>query len=249
MDAVSFPLVFLAGIVSFAAPCFLPIVPVFVAYLAGQPATVPVATGFIRPEDRQVQAPVGGGKGMALRNSLAFVAAFSAVFIGLWGLISLIGWVVGDFRPALRVGGGILLILLGLYTGGILKLSWLDRSMGGPKMKAGQPTMARSALMGLAFGAGWSPCIGPVLGVVLGMAVTTGSAGHGLALLVVYCLGLGLPFVLVALGVDRLTAKLSWFSRHFRAIQLISAALLMLMGFLMITDLLAPLSGFSWVNL
>ena len=103
--------------------------------------------------------------------------------------------------------------------------------------------------MGLGFGAGWSPCIGPVLGVVLGLAVASESAMLGTGLLIVYCLGLGLPFLLVAAGATWLSERLSWFGRHYRVVQWISSGLLILLGLLMITNLMAPLSSFSWLTL
>ena len=102
--------------------------------------------------------------------------------------------------------------------------------------------------MGLGFGAGWSPCIGPVLGGVLGVALTGGSIIKGGALLLLYCLGLGLPFILVSLGNTQITQKLSWFSRHYASIQKVAGILLILLGALIVTDLLAPLSGLTWLT-
>lgn len=258
MDAVSLPLAFLAGVVTFASPCFLPVVPVFISYLVGQrqpashayvPALALPMGGPARAPQSQPAAPSGApARRAALVHTGVFVAAFSAVFVAMWSLISLIGWAVGDLRPALRIGGGIILILLGLYAVGLLKVPALDRTLRAqPELTdARGPSVRRSAAMGVAFGAGWSPCIGPVLGMILGMSLARDTAG--LPLLLVYCIGLGVPFMLLALGATWVTRRLQWFSRHYRAVQLISGVLLLAMGFLLIADLLAPLGAITWIS-
>lgn len=108
-----------------------------------------------------------------------------------------------------------------------------------PKTVAGDVGLRRSALMGVAFGAGWSPCIGPVLGAVIGLALTSGTMVKGLGLMLVYSAGLALPFILLAGGATGLLGRLSWFTKHARAVKVASGVLLVVVGFLMITDLLA----------
>lgn len=227
---MSIPLALLAGAVSFASPCFLPIVPVYVGYVAGTEQT--------------------GGRGRppaVLRQSLVFVAGFTVVFVGLWAAFGLIGYAVGDYRPVLHVLGGAVLIVMGLHVIGLLDLPVLQRSMrlslGSGGGTASAPTYRRSALLGVAFAAGWTPCIGPVLGSVIGLASQTSSAGWGITLLLVYSLGLGLPFVGVALGGDWVSQRLGFLARHHRAISLLSGTLLLLIGFLMITDRFSRLSA------
>ncbi len=298
MDSVTLPLAFAAGVITFASPCFLPIIPVFITYLAGSvpegvsqsgggavpantraqgiPATgVPAVANLlvvdagaiaIGPQDRWQPGRIGpragtdprqlgakrSSRGRAMVNALAFVGAFTAIFVSLWAAVSVVGWVVGDLREALRVGGGIILILLGLFAIGALRMPALERTRrlgSGPLTVGQEPTIRRSALLGLAFGAGWSPCIGPILGMILGMALTSGTALSGLGLLVVFCAGLGTPFVLIALGASGLRERLGVLSRHFRSFQIASGILMIAMGFLMIADLLAPLSGISWVKI
>ncbi|MEL4503388.1 cytochrome c biogenesis protein CcdA [Luteococcus sp. H138] len=228
MDNLTLPIALLAGIVSFASPCFLPIVPVFVGYLVGT--------------DESERTT-----GAALRQSLAFVAGFSVVFVGLWASIGLIGWVVGDHRDLLRIIGGGILVVMGLHVAGLVELPFLARTFGGPRSgRAVQaPSLRRSVLLGLAFGAGWTPCIGPILGGIIGLATQANSVGQGAALLVAYCLGLGLPFVAVALGASWVSEKLAWFTRHETAVQLVSGALLLLTGFLVITNQFSRLSAFG----
>lgn len=242
MSGITLPLALAAGVVSFASPCFLPIVPVYVGYLAGETD---------RARDRRG----------TLLQACAFVAGFSVVFVALWVSIGLIGYVVGGYRDILRVIGGAVLVLMGLHVAGLIDIPVLSRTLrpiaapaimhsaGAPPVigaASGVRTAAstrRSILLGVAFGAGWSPCIGPILGGVIGLASVSTTVGEGAALLTAYCLGLGLPFVLVALGADELHRRLRFFTRHAMGVALVSGALLVGAGFLMITDLFARLSG------
>lgn len=230
---MSLALVFLAGVVSFLSPCFLPVVPVFSTYVAG---TTPAQRG-------------GGGTAVltatrtqAAARASVFVLAFSLVFAGLWLLVGLIGWVVGDYRGILSMVGGIILVALGLHVAGLLRIPFLDRTARATVGVDGDPTMRRAALLGLAFGAGWTPCIGPVLGGVIGIA-TTQSLAEGALLLAVYCAGLGVPFVLVATGLGDVLERTSWIKRHYRTIELMLGIFLIIIGFLMISGLLEKLAA------
>lgn len=230
VGAVTVPLAVLAGVVSFASPCFLPLVPVFVGYITG---TGP-STGVGRADRRAV-----------LGQSMVFVLGFTAVFVAMWASIGLLGHVAGDHRDTLRIAGGAVLVLLGLHVAGLVRLPLLDRQIR-PRMDVGgaaQPTYRRSALLGAAFAAGWTPCIGPILGAVLGFAMAGESIGQGVVLLLAYSIGHGLPFVLVALGADAVRQRLTWLTRHHTAVQLCTGALLGITGFLMITDHFGRLAG------
>lgn len=226
MTGVTAPVAALAGVVSFASPCFLPIVPVFVAYLVGTDA---------RDSRRRT----------ALAQALTFVLGFSVVFVGLWASIGLVGYLVGDHRDLIRIAGGIVLVVMGLHVAGLVRLPFLERQRRAPmRVDVSQaPTYRRSALLGLAFGAGWSPCIGPILGGVLGLATVGESVGQGTALLVAYSLGLGVPFVLVALGATAVSRRLAWLTRHQGAVAAVSGLFLGATGFLMISDLFSRLAG------
>ncbi|MDR1711538.1 MAG: cytochrome c biogenesis protein CcdA [Propionibacteriaceae bacterium] len=239
---LTLPLVLLAGVVSFASPCFLPVVPVFASYLGGQTAAVPSSSGPTPPRARALRG--------ALHASV-FTAAFTTVFVALWAAVAFIGWAVGDYRPWLRIAGGAILVVLGLQLTGLLRIGLLDRMLRPAYTPDGSapPTLRRSVLLGLAFGAGWTPCIGPVLGGVLGLATNASSVGGGVGLLLVYSLGFGLPFVLVCAGISSVAARLSWFARHQRQVNCVAGALLILVGFLMIADLLSRLSSLFAVAL
>ena len=140
---ITIPLALLAGLVSFASPCFLPIVPAFVGQLVGGP--------------QQVSRPA------ALLNAVSFVAGFSAVFIALWASIGLIGLSLGPYVGIFRVVGGVVLIVMGLHVAGLIEIPLLNRAAR-LLVRPGQQGALRAGLMGVVFGAGWTPCIGPILG-------------------------------------------------------------------------------------
>ncbi|MDI9628434.1 MAG: cytochrome c biogenesis protein CcdA [Acidobacteriota bacterium] len=224
---VTIPLALLAGLVSFASPCFLPIVPAFIGQLVGG-------------NPRQVS------RSAALANAVSFVAGFSAVFIALWASIGLIGRSLGPATGVLRVIGGVLLIVMGLHVAGLIEIPALNRVVraqmpAGPTRSAGA---LRSGLMGVVFGAGWTPCIGPILGGILALATASATAGQGVALMLAYCAGLGLPITLVAIGAVEASERFAWFRRHHVAVSLVSGGTLVVIGFLMITNLFARLAAF-----
>ena len=234
---MTLPLALLAGLVSFASPCFLPIVPVFVGYLVGTPPADP----------RQARR-------VAVRQACTFVVGFGLVFVALWASLGLVGHVLTPYRGALRVLGGVVLLVMGLHVAGLISIPVLDRTfgartssvVGGPGVDPATltPSTRRSLLLGMAFGAGWTPCIGPILGAVIGMAAASESVAYGTLLLVVYALGLGVPFVLVAAGAGELGRRLGWFRRHHVAVSLASGALLMLTGFALVSNVFSRLAGF-----
>lgn len=217
------PVALLAGLVSFASPCFLPIVPVFVGQLVGSDP---------RHVDRRV----------ALANSTAFVVGFSLIFIAMWASLGLVGRSIGPWAHHARILGGAVLVFLGLHVAGLLRIPFLD-SVVRARMPGGRASALRAGLIGVVFAAGWTPCIGPVLGGILAMATASATVWSGLALMVAYCLGLGLPIIAVALGSARVTRHFDWFRRHHVAISLATGALLVIVGFLMVTNMFSRLAG------
>jgi cytochrome c-type biogenesis protein len=228
---------FLAGIVSFASPCVLPLVPAYVGYMVGT-------------------SPDGGAtpRRIALYQALAFVAGFSLVFILLWASVGVVGYVLQDQIGVLRTIGGAILVFFGLNMAGIINFSAFYREarlpvgpMSGASFGFGQPAAApsfgRSALLGIVFAAGWTPCIGPMLGGILGLAMVSSTVAEGTVLLIAYAAGLAVPFILVALGATAVSHRLGWFRRHQRAVDLVAGAMLVAVGFLMITNSFAKLSG------
>jgi cytochrome c-type biogenesis protein len=214
-------------------------VPAYVSYIVG---TTPADS----PNARRV----------AFKQSLAFVLGFAIVFVGLWVSLGLVGYFLRDYVPLLRVVGGAILIVMGLHVAGLIRISALYRQVSVPTgrlmeksdsgdgtVKVVAPNYGRSTLIGMAFAAGWTPCIGPILGGIIGLASLNSSVGQGAVLLVAYALGLGIPFILVAVGATAANRRLVWFRKHEAGVSLVTGAMLILVGFLMITNLFVKLSG------
>jgi cytochrome c-type biogenesis protein len=187
-----------------------------------------------------------------LFHGLAFTAGFSAVFIAFWASIGLVGYILADHVTLLRQIGGALLVFLGLHVAGVINVTalWRDTrpmpAMAGPgfgaTQMAGTPSYRRSLAFGTIFAAGWSPCIGPILGAILGLASTTASVGQGTLLLVAYSAGHALPFLAMAVGADWVGHRLSWVGRNQHLISIVTGVTLVVVGLLMITGVFARLS-------
>lgn len=236
MTSIGIVVAFLAGIVSFASPCCLPLVPVYVGYM------VSANTDGSRTRRRS-----------ALFQSLAFVLGFSVVFVLLWASVGLIGYFFRDYVVLLRQLGGAILVFMGLHVAGVINIKALYRDVRVPARVAGvgigeassrPPSYTRSALLGVIFAAGWTPCIGPILGGIIGLASVSSSVGEGTILLVAYAVGLGIPFVLVAMGATEVSTRLRWIRDHYGAVSVVTGTMLVLVGFLMITNTFARLSAY-----
>lgn len=230
MSPVELGLALVAGVVSFISPCCLPMVPMYLSYLAGIAG---------RGAGRPVLQPAGAGatvaiaapaRGLILLHATAFVAGFSVVFVALGASASLLGVFLLTHRLVLRHVAGALIVLFGLHTAGLLRLSWLYRERRPHIDPLAGASLGRSGLLGVAFGAGWSPCIGPMLGSILLLASNATTLGQGVLLLVAYAVGLGLPFLLAALFVQGLTAQIRRLNRYFGVITVVAGALLVVMG-------------------
>jgi cytochrome c-type biogenesis protein len=234
MIEVGILVAFVGGILSFASPCCLPLVPAYVGYMVGTATEGP------------------GTRRRTLFHGLAFVTGFTIVFVAFWASIGAVGYVLADQAVLLRRIGGVVLVVLGLQVAGVINLRALWRDTrplpamaGGPgfvTMTTSAPSYGRSLVFGTFFAAGWSPCIGPILGGILGLAMVTSSVAQGTVLLVAYAAGLAVPFLAVALGADWVAHRLTWVGRHHRAVSAFTGAALILIGVLMITDTLARLA-------
>ena len=239
-SALGIGIAFIGGLVSFASPCCLPLVPAYISYMVG--ATGEGTTGR-RP---------------AFVHGLAFVAGFSLVFVAFFALIGALGAFID--RRVMNMVGGALLIFMGLQVAGVINVRalWRDtRAMptmgGGLVMVDGNggvstlgqdtPGYPRSFLFGTAFAAGWSPCIGPILGGILGLAAATASVASGTVLLVAYAAGLAIPFLAMALGASWVSQRLTWVGRHHHAVSMVTGALLVILGVLMLTNMLGRLAA------
>lgn len=225
--SVGMLIAFVAGAASFLSPCVLPLLPGYLSYMSGVSVEM-VSAGEASP--RRLLLPTA-----------LFVLGFSTIFVALGTSASLAGSLLAQNRMLLsRIGGG-LIIVMGLLFMGVLPFRWLyfERRMD---MRTGS-TLVGNYLMGSAFGVGWTPCIGPTLGATLLLASQEQTAGRGALLLFVYSMGLGVPFVLSALGVSRLTRVLSFFRKHQRWVMGIAGGLLVAFGLLLFFDRVYLLAG------
>ncbi|MDA8063812.1 MAG: sulfite exporter TauE/SafE family protein [Actinomycetota bacterium] len=207
------------GMISFTSPCCLPLLPGYVSYISGLPVS----------ELGRVQA-----RALTLRAALLFVAGFTLVFTVLGVAAGLLGSLVVRELPLVMDIAGAGMIVLGLAMAGVLRIPWLYRERRFALHRL--PTGPKAAFgVGMAFAAGWTPCIGPVLATILATAAATRTAAWGALLLALFSVGLGLPFIGLALGLNRAKGSLAWLRRHGRAIEVVGGLLLVGVGVLFVT--------------
>jgi cytochrome c-type biogenesis protein len=214
----------LAGLVSFLSPCVLPLVPPYLGYLSG--TTIEQMTDQGRVEDHVWRRVVAA--------SVFFVLGFTTVFVALGAGASVLGQWVQEHKGQLSVAAGIVIIGFGLHFLGLLRVPVLYREARFHTRVEGA-SLAGAFVMGLAFAFGWTPCIGPVLATVLTLAASEGSLGAGVRLLLVYSLGLGIPFVLAAAAIGPFIAFLQRFRKHLGRVEKVMGLLLVATGVLMLT--------------
>jgi cytochrome c-type biogenesis protein len=236
LDGISPALAFLAGLVSFISPCVLPLVPAYLAYLgarAGQPVAVLHGNGAALATVRSQSLPVAAA-------GLGFVAGLSLVFILFFYVFSI---VVQPIRAYVPVVAGIFVIAMALHVAGFIRIPFLSNEYRVMDRAPERGGVAGGFVLGMGFASGWTPCIGVTLSAVLSSAVTVGTTAQGLGLMVAYCLGLGLPFVALAFALERTRPLVRVVNSHRRAIDLASAAVLLVMGVLLLTNKLTILSA------
>lgn len=223
--ALGFLVAFVAGLLSFLSPCVLPLVPSYVGFITGM--TLPEVTGRRR---------------VALTHALLFVAGFSLIFVLLGASATALGRVLNYYQVWLQRVGGVLIILFGLLCLGVFKGGLLNQERR-VHLERKPVGYLGSLLVGMAFAAGWTPCIGPVLGGILGLAATSGDVTRGMQLLAAYSAGLALPFLIAAVAVE---SFLDWFQRFRRFlpwVMRISGVLLIVVGVLLVSGEFTRLAG------
>jgi len=232
MKDVSFPLAFLAGIMSFLSPCVLPLLPSYVSFITG-----------ISFEDLTMGTDRRKIRYLTITNSLTFILGFSSVFVALGASSSAVGKFMFEYQEWIRIGGGVLVIVFGLFVAGFLKMDFLMRDK--KVHLSGKPAgYVGTFLVGMTFAAGWTPCIGPILGTILLYASSQGSAFYGFKLLAVYSLGLALPFFISSLAINSFLSYSRKLMRYMRAIMILSGLLLILFGILLLTNRVREFTGF-----
>jgi len=228
---LGFGVAFTAGVLSFLSPCVLPLIPSYITFLSG-----------LSVED------VERGRKTSLVHGSLFVLGFTAVFVALGATATILGQMMLAYRDWISRIGGVLIILFGLYMLGVFNVGFMGRERR-VHLATKPAGYFGTVLVGMAFGAGWTPCIGPILGAVLIYTSTSADLNRGLALLLFYSLGLALPFLLAAVAVNRFISLFRKFSRHMVWITRVSGALLIVVGLLMVTNeferLSAYLQGFT----
>lgn len=208
----------LEGIITFVSPCLLPMLPIYISYFAG-----------------------GGERSTArtLRGALGFVAGFTLVFVTMGALAGTVGSFLRSHQTVVNVISGLVVILFGLQYLGVFRLNLFRGS--GRTVRTTDMNFFSALLFGVIFSLGWTPCVGAFLGSALALASQQGHVLQGMGMLLTYSMGLGIPFVLSAVLIDKLKSAFDWIKGHYRVINLVSGALLVLVGILMATGTLGRL--------
>jgi cytochrome c-type biogenesis protein len=222
---VSFGISFVAGLLSFLSPCVLPLIPSYVGFLTGMSL-----------EELEVR------RRAALVHALWFVGGFAFIFMALGASASALGHLLGEYQVWIGRVGGVLIIFFGLYLLGILRPAFLMRER---RVHLSEKPLGYlgSAVAGVAFGAAWTPCVGPILGAILTLAAARNTVGEGTALLGVYALGLAVPFLVTAFALDRFLVWFQRFRPYIVWVDRIAGVILIILGILLVTDRFTLIAG------
>jgi cytochrome c-type biogenesis protein len=236
---VSIAVAFSAGLLSFLSPCVLPLVPGYLSFISGVNFAAARADGG---------AAVMAERKTVIFNSLLFVLGFSAVFVLLGATATALGNVLNQHLDTLSKVAGVVLVLFGLHMTGLIKIKWLYQEKR-VQLNSKPLGMLGAFLVGMAFAAGWTPCIGPVLGAILAMAANSDTIWLGIGLLGAYSAGLGVPFLLAAIGISQFYRFFDVFKHHLRKVEIASGVMLMAVGVLIFQGTLTQLqSWFPWLQ-
>jgi len=212
---LQYVLLFLEGIITFISPCLLPMLPIYISYFAAGESD----------------------KRRAIANSLGFVAGFTLVFAALGAFAGTLGKLLTGYMPYINVISGAFVILLGINFTGLINIGFLNRTVA-RKANVADLTFLSSAIFGVVFSIGWTPCVGAFLGSALMLASQRGSAVQGVLMLLCYSLGLGVPFLISALLIERLKTAFGYIKRHYKVINAVSGLFLVVIGVLMMTGMM-----------
>lgn len=214
---------FLEGVVTFISPCLLPMLPIYISYFAGG-------------GERSVKKTLSG--------ALGFVTGFTIVFVALGALAGTLGGLLKEYQTAVNIVSGLIVIFFGLNFLGVFKLNLFKGS--NHKVNTKNMGFFSAMLFGIIFSVSWTPCVGAFLGSALMLASQQGHVGEGVVMLLVYSLGLGIPFVLSAVLIDYLKSAFNWIKKHYKIINIVCGVLLILVGVLMVTGLIGRM--FTWLS-
>jgi len=235
MSSVSPIAAFVAGLISFLSPCVLPLVPWYVSLVSG--AGVEELKGGSPALMRKVMI-----------SSLLFILGFSIVFVSLGAVATEVGQIMARYKSLLAQIAGVVIIVFGLHLTGLLKIKALYADKRMHNVGKGS-TPWGAFVIGFAFAFGWTPCVGPILAVILGLAAAQDSVIKGIGLLAIYSLGLAVPFLLTSLGIERFLKFYGRFRRHLHTVEVASGVLLIILGGLLVANRFTVLSGYlSFLN-
>jgi cytochrome c-type biogenesis protein len=230
-ESVGLVVAFSAGLLSFLSPCVLPLFPSYLSFITGMSV-------------ERLADDAAGVRARAVAHSVAFIAGFTAVFVSLGASFSAAGQLLFDYREWIRIAGGVLIVVFGLYIAGVLRVGIFQRTAQF-QLRSKPAGLAGSFLVGLTFAIGWTPCVGPILGSILTLASNNNTVQQGVVLLVAYSAGLGVPFLLFSLA-------LGWFLRFFRryrpflpTVERASGVLLIVVGVLVATNYYVALNAWA----
>src|ERR1044071_5463364 len=226
---------FVAGLVSFLSPCVLPLVPGYVSLISG------VGIEQLKEQEASLLRKV-------MLNSLAFIVGFSIVFVTLGAISTAVGQLAARYKSTLAMIAGVVIILFGLHLTGLLRIKALYADKRLHNVKGGS-TVWGAFVIGFAFAFGWTPCVGPILSVILGFAAAQDSVTKGVYLLTIYSLGLAVPFLLTSLGIERFLKFYGRFRQHMHALEVASGGLLIALGLLLVFGKFTLISNYlSFLN-
>lgn len=208
---------FLEGVITFISPCLLPMLPIYISYFAGQ--------------------DLKGEKKKTFINALGFVLGFTIVFVSMGALAGTVGGFLRKYQTVVNIVTGSIVILFGLNFIGLITIPFINNTKRiGIKTK--EPNFFHSVLFGLIFSIGWTPCVGAFLGSALMLAASSGESFKGIIMLLCFSLGLGIPFIISAVLIDRLKKSFDFIKKHYRVINIVSGLLLVIVGILLATGLI-----------
>ncbi len=232
-EHVSYAGAFIAGLLSFLSPCVLPLIPSYITYITG-----------LSFADLQAEHPSHIVRQKAVLHSIAFILGFTLIFVLLGASATFLGSFLSRHAGLIRKIGGILVVLFGVHITGLLPIRFL---MGEKRVTIHHKPggYIGSFLVGLAFAAGWTPCIGPILATILMVAATKEEVYQGIVLLLLYSLGLGIPFLLSSLAMHQFLSVFNRFRKHIRLFEIITGLFLIVVGVLIYSNWLSRLSGYT----
>ena len=230
MIEISYSYVLIAGLLSFLSPCVLPIVPGYLCFIAG--------TSLDKVLDEKTPIRVN-----IFKYAVSFVLGFSTIFILLGASASLLSGLLYEYLDFLRIAGGIIIIVFGIHFTQLIQIPFLNKDTR-IQIQKYRPGLFGSYVIGLSFAFGWTPCIGPILGSVLSVAAASDTVSTGVILLMFYSAGLGIPFLLAAYGIGGFLKFLSKIKNYIRAIEIFTGVLLILFGFLILTNRIQEIAFF-----